>query len=156
MISTTGSTCSANSERTVSTTWSPSSAVVAAGCVSGSIELAGLRIASRTADQNGCASCWSRPTDTNATLRGLAERSAHARNSEVFPLPGGAEMTVTCLVTARSSSWRRSLPSSRPRATEASLEIGCSRCSPRWLVVELVMLAPGSGASIRLGRRTIV
>ena len=121
MISTTGSTCSANSDRTVSTSWSPSSAAVAAGCVSGSIERAGLRIASRTADQNRCASCSSRSTDTNATRRGLVERSAHARNSEVFPLPGGAEMTVTRLVTARSSIWRRSSRSSRPRATETSL-----------------------------------
>ena len=43
----------------------------AAGCVSGSIERAGLRIASRTAHQNRCASCWSRSTDTNATRRRL-------------------------------------------------------------------------------------
>ena len=44
---------------------------------------------------------------------GRRERSAHARSSEVFPLPGGAEMTVTRLATARSSSWRRSPRSSR-------------------------------------------
>ena len=151
MISTTGSTCSASSDRTLSTTWSPSSAAIAAGCVSGSIERAGPRIASRTADQNRCASCWSRSTDTNATRRRSVERSAHARNSEVFPLPGGAEMTVTRLVTARSSSWRRSSRSSRPRATETSLEIGCSRSSLRCVVAKLVMRFSRSSPSIRLG-----
>jgi hypothetical protein len=34
----------------------------------------------------------------------LLERRAHALNSEVFPLPGGAETTITRLVTAHRSS----------------------------------------------------
>ncbi len=105
-ISTTGSSRSANSERTMSTNWSPSTPANAARCISGSIDAAGLRSASRTADQNRCASCSSRSTDTNATRPTSVERSAHVRNSEVFPLPAGAEMTVIRLVTARSSVWR--------------------------------------------------
>ena len=121
----------------------------AAGCISGLIEAAGPRSASRTADQKRCASCSSRSTDTNATRRTFikVERSAQARNSEVFPLPAGAETTVIRLVTARSSVWRSTSRSSRPRATENSLEIGCSRCpSPsRRVVDELIMLCPRSG-----------
>ena len=152
MISTTGSTCSASSERTLSTSSSASSEAVAAGCVSAPTEDVGLRIASRTADQKRWASCWSRSTDTNATRRRLVERRAHARNSEVFPLPGGAETTVTRLVTARSSIWRRSSRSSRPRATESSLEIGCCACSPRSVVAMVVMRSLRSSTSIRLRR----
>ena len=49
MISTTGSTCSATSDRTLSTTWSPSSPAVGAGCVSGSIER--CRAADRVQDR---------------------------------------------------------------------------------------------------------
>ena len=109
MISTTGSTCSASSD---------SDAVDQLVAVerSGRRGRVGIdrarrsRIASRTARQNRCASCWSRSTDTNATRRSSVERSAHARNSEVFPLPGGAEMTVTRLVTARSSSCEEVFP----------------------------------------------
>jgi hypothetical protein len=50
------------------------------------------------------------------------ERSAHARKSEVFPLPGGAEITVTRLLTARSSICSRPCRWSRPRGIEVSLE----------------------------------
>jgi hypothetical protein len=107
-------------------------------------------IASRTADQRRWASCWSRSTDTNATRRRPVERRAHARKSEVFPLPGGAETTVTRLVTARSSVWSRSSRSSRPRATASSLEIDCRACSPRSGVALVVMRFVRSATSIRL------
>jgi hypothetical protein len=39
------------------------------------------------------------------------------------------------------------------RLRETSAEVGCSRCSPCCVVVKLVMLAPRSTPSIRLGRR---
>jgi len=72
---------------------------------------------------------------TNATRRTSAARSAHARNSDVFPLPAGAEMTVTRLVTAHSSRWRSSPRSSRLRATDRAASAGkvssARRCAPR-------------------------
>src|SRR6266568_7985998 len=120
MISTTGSACSASSDSMKSITSYMSGTVAGAGAVRG----AGLRIALRMAHQNRCSFCWSRSTDTNATRRCFAEWSIHARNSEVLPLPGGAEMTVRGLVTARSSNWRRSLRSSRPRVPETSCATG--------------------------------
>ena len=104
MISTTGSRCSASSDRTVSTT------LVA-------VERSGRRGLRLRIDRAlpGCGAHPGRRTRTAAHPAGRGrptrtrrdeasvERSAHARNSEVFPLPGGAEMTVTRLVTARSS-----------------------------------------------------
>ena len=42
-----------------------------------------------------------------ASRRGCPGRSAQARNSDVFPLPAGAEMTVTCFAAARSRAARR-------------------------------------------------
>src|SRR4051812_12451082 len=123
MISTTGSACSAISDATPSTSWSP-----------GSTGRSGL-IAPRTELQNRSACCSSRSTATNATRRGVVEWSAHARSSEVLPLPAGAEMTVTRLPTARSSIWRRSSRSSRRRATD-----------------ELAMLTPPSAPAIGSAR----
>src|SRR6266516_202521 len=88
-----------------------------------SVVVADWRIAPRTASQNWWASGWLRGTDTKATLRSLLGRSDHVRRSDVFPLPGGAEMTVTFLVTARSSVARRSSRRSRPAAREAPVEV---------------------------------
>ena len=97
MTSTTTLVCSASSETIVSTIASPSNAGGTVR-VRVSVVAADWRIASSTASQNCWASCWSRGTDTKATRRSLLERSDHVRSSDVFPLPGGAEMTVTFLV----------------------------------------------------------
>ena len=53
------------------------------------------RTTSSKASQNCWASCWSRCTCSTASRRGCPGRSAQARSSDVFPLPAGAEMTVT-------------------------------------------------------------
>ena len=51
----------------------------------------------------------------------LARRSDHARSSDVFPLPGGAEMTVTFLSEERSNAAKRSSRRSSPFATPVML-----------------------------------
>jgi hypothetical protein len=87
MISTTAAPGAPSSGRTVSMTRSSSGGAGAAGRTCESRDDAGPRIASRTADQKCCASRSSRSTDTNATRRASVERSAQARNSEVFRFP---------------------------------------------------------------------
>ena len=140
MISTTGSTCSASSETTVSTSWSASSAAAAACCGSGSIERVELRIASRTADQNRCASCSSRSTDTTrpderrssaqptrATARSSHSPAAPRRPSPAWsrrdPASGGG-------LPGRAGPGRqkRLLRSAAPGAPCAALSPSCSAC----------------------------
>jgi len=139
MISTTGSTRSATSDRTLSTPdrrraqRSPQfdRARRATDCVQdGAPELLRVLLVARDGHERDATSAG-RAVSPRTQQRGL-------------PTPGGAETTVTRLVTARSSSWRRASRSSRPPATETSLEIGCSKCSPRGVVAKLVMLPPRS------------
>src|SRR5579859_6200301 len=59
---------------------------------------------SSNVSQNNCSSCWSRGTATKATCCAEADRAAHARSSDVLPLPAGAEISVTFRLTARSSA----------------------------------------------------
>ena len=66
-----------------------------------------------------------------ASRCGWPGRSAHARSSEVFPLPAGAEMIVTFPAAARSRAARRSVRSiSRGvvRSTARGPPFACARC----------------------------
>ena len=58
--------------------------------------------------QTGWASCWSRRTCMTASRCARSGRSAQARSSDVFPLPAGAEMTVTFRAVMRSRQATRS------------------------------------------------
>jgi hypothetical protein len=91
--------------------------------------------------------------DTKAVRRSLLERSDHVRRSDVFPLPGGAEMTVTFLAVARSSAAKRSSRLRRPGARERPAEVSSAERSRRCAVSFLIMPAlrsVGSVASFRV------
>ena len=105
---------SASSASTRSTTARPLKAGVAAG---GSAVLA-ASVTRRTELSRPSQNCWasrsSRFTATTAGRWRRPDRSAQADNSEVFPLPAGAEMIVTFRVTARSNAATRSARSISP------------------------------------------
>ena len=111
---------SASSESTRSTiARALNSGVAAAGSAPLAVPMA-WRTASSSASQKSCASCWSRCTCITARRCGCPGRPAHARSSDVFPLPAGAEMTVTFRAAARSRAARRSPRSISRRAAGAT------------------------------------
>jgi hypothetical protein len=59
------------------------------------------RTAPSTVSQKSCMSCWPGRTVTKATGQSRPGWSAHARNSDVLPVPAGAEMIVTRFWAAR-------------------------------------------------------
>src|SRR5215472_5212549 len=72
--------------------------------------------------------------------RSFLARSDHARSSVVFPLPGGAETTVTFFRVTRSSAAKRSSRRSRRAAPETPVEAGRERGAGRGAVAILVIL----------------
>src|SRR6185437_8799568 len=80
------------------------------------------RSASSTDSQNACGSRSSRPTDTHAVLSIRPASPIHDRSNTDFPLPGGAEITVTRAdPPSRSNSpVRDTTPPAPGRATRPS------------------------------------
>jgi hypothetical protein len=62
---------------------------------------AAARIAPSMVSQKSCISCWPGLTVMKATRPSRPGWFAHARNSDVFPVPAGAEITVTRFWAAR-------------------------------------------------------
>jgi hypothetical protein len=81
--------------------------------------------------QNCWASCWSRCTYSTASRRGWPGRPAQARSSDVFPLPAGAETTVTFRAAARSRAARRSLRSISQGVARATRQAYVLSTTPR-------------------------
>jgi hypothetical protein len=75
----------------------------------------------------------------------MPESSDQVRRRDVFPLPGGAEMTVTVLVTAPSNLAKRSSRRIKPEARHAPVEERWAGRSDRGVDTKRVMLAPRSG-----------
>jgi hypothetical protein len=73
------------------------------------------RSAPRTESQNHCGSCSPRPTATHATRPARPGSPIQDRSSTVFPLPGGADSTVTRAdAPSRSNSLGRGTTPPRP------------------------------------------
>jgi hypothetical protein len=74
------------------------------------------RNALSTDSQNRCGSRFSRSDGTQPTRPAMPSRPVHDRSSTVFPLPAGADSTVTRVARSRSNNpgRDRTLPA-RPR-----------------------------------------
>src|SRR4051812_26730457 len=90
-----------------------------------------------TESQKRCASCSLRSTDTQAARSRKPAASSHERSKIVFPLPAGAETSVT--PPARSAA--ESVSNRASRATTGGATT--SGCSPTWDAV-LVASKPSS------------
>ncbi len=109
MTSTKRSLDSSSSDSTLSTMallFEPG--VTGGSCAPPSPVPAAARTAPSMVSQKSCISCWPGRTVMKAIRPSGPGWSAHARNSDVFPVPAGAEMIVTRFWAARFKAAIRS------------------------------------------------